>query len=221
MPFNKLIPILELDPYASNVVLWLEFNGNNGDTNTSDSSSKNHSVSFNGTAEISNSQAKYGNTSLKLVRSLANFLTVGASSDWVFDGDFTVEGWFDWEGIETSNGSVFVGTGGAGAFDQLGSFSNNLFGYGILTGGGGAVAVNTLTHLAVSRHGSTVRIFKDGVLAATGSNSSVIGQNLPLYIGKRSDNNHPYGGYIDSLRITKGIARYRENFNPETDTFLN
>lgn len=51
----------------------------------------------------------------------------------------------------------------------------------------------------------------------------------PLYIGSGKDRNlvTPAGtgidlkAYLELFRITKGICRYTDNFNPEIDTYLN
>lgn len=211
------------DPYTDNVVLFLKGDGTDGSTNIVDSSLATKTVSVFGTSAISTAQSKYGGSSILLARSTSNYLTVTPSDDFVFPGDFTIEGWFRWDGVETSNGCHFLGTGGAGTLDQFGVFSGNFLAYPVsFAGSSVGIITNTWTHLATCRSGSSCRLFKNGVqIGNTVTYSTSLGRNnVSMFIGKRSDDRHPYGGYIDSLRITKGIARYTTNFNPETDTYL-
>lgn len=75
-------------------------------------------------------------------------------------------------------------------------------------------------HIAVSRQGSTVRMFVDGQLIASNTNTqTVVLDSNPFYICKQTPNrasppNHYTNCYMDDFRFTKGIARYTDNFTP-------
>ena len=86
-----------------------------------------------------------------------------------------------------------------------------------VTGGTRSSFLNTWKHIAISRFGSTVYAFVDGQLIGTNSYNGI--QNLDnsyLYIGGKDTSSYPYMGYIQDFRITKGYARYVQNFTPPT-----
>lgn len=81
-------------------------------------------------------------------------------------------------------------------------------------------------HIAATRVGDVYRLFADGVLIASFTNSTAVAANgSVLYIGRRWDNFAPFyplfRGVIDELRITKGVARYTTDFDPPTKPFPN
>ena len=84
------------------------------------------------------------------------------------------------------------------------------------------IAVNVWTHIAVVRLGATCRIFINGVLSGTAPISGALGKS-PAYptlgVISAGPSNTVFFGYIDELRITKGIARYTENFTPPAVPF--
>jgi hypothetical protein len=79
-------------------------------------------------------------------------------------------------------------------------------------------------HIAITRSGSTWRIFVNGTIEATTTSSVALDGGTAasmdgFYIGANFYSGH--GGrhinaYIDDLRITKGYARYTANFTPPT-----
>jgi hypothetical protein len=72
--------------------------------------------------------------------------------------------------------------------------------------------------LAVTRSGTSVRMFINGVLESSTTNSTdLVAASLHLGLVATPYTMH---GYIDDFRITKGVARYTANFTPPSSTFL-
>ena len=74
--------------------------------------------------------------------------------------------------------------------------------------------------MAITRQNGTCRLFVDGILAASATIAGSCTSSNPLNIGYNQRDNTYVTGYIDDLRITKGIARYTSNFTPPTTAFL-
>ena len=88
--------------------------------------------------------------------------------------------------------------------------------------------LNAWAHVAVSSEGSggNLRMFIDGVerfsvAAPTGNqNTSPSALNTAFQIGRQEDEqNRRYAGYVEDIRITKGIARYTATFTPPIAEF--
>jgi hypothetical protein len=84
----------------------------------------------------------------------------------------------------------------------------------------GAVPMNAWSHIAITRSGTSLRCFVDGVQkGSTASNSTNYAQG-ELVIGMDSDKaNQGFVGNIDEFRITKGTARYTSSFSVPTEAF--
>ena len=80
------------------------------------------------------------------------------------------------------------------------------------------LARNTWHHLAVTRSGNTFNMYLNGVLAAYSTYSYNI-TGTTLYIGHSGNYSEAFNGYIDDIRITRGVARYTANFTPPTSAF--
>ena len=75
------------------------------------------------------------------------------------------------------------------------------------------VRPNTWQHIAYTRSGTTGRIFVDGILQASGTDSKNYSANARVAIGHHptvSSRNFP--GSISNLRIVKGTALYTSRF---------
>ena len=100
--------------------------------------------------------------------------------------------------------------------------SGNLYSYVgatqiLLTGG--QPALNTWSHIALARVGSTVTLYLNGTSPTNGSNSSVstaitdTNYLIGTYYGSLTDvTTNRFQGYIDELRVTPGAARYTTTF---------
>jgi hypothetical protein len=76
--------------------------------------------------------------------------------------------------------------------------------------------------VAVSKSGTTLRIFVDGIQRASTTNTTAYNITTALAVGARQGTSGAFGpgsffnGYIQDFRITNGIARYTTNFTPPT-----
>jgi len=141
-----------------------------------------------------------------------DLLTVPASTNWQFTGDYTLESWIYVTSL--ADGTIF-GTGGSGSIDQLTYTSTGALYFGGVGTATGLITANNWIHVAVSRSGTTQKIFVNGVVQLTSTISGTIGQNLTACIGRRSDGVNAVTGYISDLRIVNGTALYTANFTPQ------
>jgi hypothetical protein len=86
-----------------------------------------------------------------------------------------------------------------------------------------AVVVNAWHHVAVVRQSGATKIYINGVSSGTPTDTgaALINGAVPLHIGAAFETGvNSFNGYIDDLRITKGIARYTANFTPPSSAFV-
>ena len=69
-------------------------------------------------------------------------------------------------------------------------------------------------HVAVTREGDTWKLFVNGVLEDTNTSTASLDSGVArsLYVGGDNTGNAYFNGYMDDVRITKGIARYIDDF---------
>ena len=216
------------DDQFAKVTALFNFDGSDGDTTTSglDASNKNLTLSYSSGDQLSNTQKKFGATSLYV----ADNVTVSSSDGFnMGTGDFTIEGWYyltqfnnqflydQWSSSSTGagNNQIYVKSTDGGSirvyYDGSGKFTTT-----------GGFSLNTWTHLAVVRYSNTITVYFNGTAdGTTQSYSGQFGKTGDLYIGDQ----HAGGGgapqmYVDDLRVTKGLARYTSNFTAPTTAHL-
>jgi len=224
------------DPSFSNISLLLKADGANNSTTFVDSSTNAFAVSRTGNTVISTAQSKFGGSSAYFDGS-GDYLSVSSSASLEFgSGNYTVEMWVNPTG-GIANGaqkylfgkrqslSIYGGVLGFLAFNSsLNAYrayyyvTTNGTTWAISAATGYIIPANTWTHLAFVRNGNTFTVFVNGTSAASGTASGTIPSNSqPFVIGSASSADpgaNGYLGYIDDFRITKGVARYTENFTP-------
>jgi len=148
-----------------------------------------------------------------------DFLTTASSSAFGFGtGAFTIECWLYWIGgsgentlvcVDVTNGvNIFLNSSGWGIGARAVAVNNQF---------GTAPTKNMWHHIAVSRSGSTIYAFIDGVQVYSGANSTDYQAAGPFgiaAIGTATGN--IINGYISDLRVVKGTAVYTSNFSPPT-----
>ena len=186
-----------------------------------------------GNAQISTAQSKFGGASLYFNAGSANtdYLRTPPGSSFYFGGDFTIEMWI----YPLSLSTAYSDNGYSALIDNdasAGSSTPNWFvlhqqdqsiyfatvaGNTSMQTGNVITAANQWYHVAVTRTGSTMRIFVNGTQGASTTFSSALGEvGRRTYIATQPGTNRWWKGYIDDLRITKGYARYTANFTPPT-----
>ena len=83
----------------------------------------------------------------------------------------------------------------------------------------GTIANDTWTHVAAVRKGSTVTLYINGTADGTMSSSVNVMSHGALQVGRQvavSSTAQMWQGYIDELRVSKGIARWTADFTPPT-----
>ncbi len=212
------------DPYWNSVVLAMHMD----DTGLTDL--KGHTVTRVGNAARSSAQSKFGGYSAYF-DGAGDYLTTPSSADFsVFSDDFTIE--FCFYLNSTANYPHLVNVGAAET-NRLGMF---------LSGGTLVVFVKTSTstygnilsstslqvgqwyHTAVTKTDGTWRLFVDGNVVATSSSTIIPSGAFSVCCGLQNFGGFAsdyLSGYIDDLRITKGVARYIANFTVPTEAFPN
>ena len=185
-----------------------------------------------GNAQISTTENKFGGSSIYFDGS-GDYLVVrynkwfGLLDD---QSDFTLEGWFyrtvvgtgqfllstmEFTGTYTGWSLVFNNTNTAGFFCyDSGNTPQSLTSTA-------TVGLNTWAHVAVSRSGGTTRLFVNGVIEATRATAfaDTVTQS-PLVMGLRPEfGDNVYTGYMQYIRITKGVGRYTSNFTVSSVPF--
>jgi Concanavalin A-like lectin/glucanases superfamily len=171
-----------------------------------------------GDAKLSTAVVKYGTSSMYF-DGTGDYLSIPASTNFVLNGDFTIEAWIYPTNVTGTFNLVALGSEATGRYVIYivnGVLTSNLYGSGVVSMGG-TISINTWAHIAVVRAGSTIKGYINGtVLGTTDANSSSLGNLNPIKIGSDASGAAVYVGYIDDLRITKGVARYTTTFTPPT-----
>jgi hypothetical protein len=236
------LPVYEGDPYFESVVLLLTADGTVGSTSFIDRSWSPKTVTNNLGVLVSDAQVKFGqsaffdNSSWNL-QSASKYLRLPVVKDLLFEGgDFTIEGW-----VYPTATPVATQYAGILAFRE--STSSQSFSFLISGDGSGSLlfnvriagttyscnsalpVANVWTHVAAIRRGGFMQCFTNGVggtAVAIQPGSLEVPSGLFPTIGLMNIGNLTSGnfrGYIDDLRVTKGVARYSENFTPPTTAY--
>jgi hypothetical protein len=133
--------------------------------------------------------------------------------------DFTLEAWiyptvttyhsiFDFRSVSTE-AAIYLGIN---LSDQIYLYVN-----GVVPITTAAISLNVWTHVAVVRYNSITKIYVNGTQSgASWTDITNYGTTKPLRIGAWYNNLYGFLGYIDDVRISKGIARYTTTFTAPT-----
>ena len=212
------------DPDFANVSLLLHGDGTNGSTTIIDSSPSPKTVTAVGDAQISTAQSKFGGSSIAFDGS-GDYLTMTSQAAMSFGtDDFTIE---TWARLTTSTGNyqfIIDARNSTQTVPWLLTVDPNnkiYFFYGATLITNASITYGQWQHYAVTRSAGVIRVFIDGIAdTVTATYTSAINAGVQSRIGSAWDAAGFYlNGYIDDLRITRGVARYVSNFTPPTAPF--
>jgi len=207
----------------SYVTLLPHMNGADGSTTFTDSSTASpKTITAVGDAQIDTAQSKFGGAS-GLFDGSGGYLTIADHNDWDFGtGNFTIDFWMRANAFSGDPAIVTVGNyntgvsigyyGGLIVYVKSASYFNTNY----------MLSTGVWYHIAVVRTGNALKVFVNGSQA--GSDYDVTGRDISgltegVMIGFRPNHNKYYDGWLDEVRISKGIARWTSNFTPPASEY--
>lgn len=215
----QTVEVVANDPHFANVVSLLSFDDGFHDLVEA------NLWTVNGKAAIDTDNKRFGSGSAYFPNNTLSPLSTPDRLDLRMESaDFTIEGFFNpqappngfgifyGKGINTPNG-LSIGVTPTTITVRRNSLSDFVIN----------ATVNPWDHVAIVRNAGVINVFLRGVnvgsspVAFTNTDADV------LYVGSNSSTignpNYSYAGNIDEFRITKGVARYTDNFTPTTKPF--
>ncbi len=171
-----------------------------------------------GNAQISTSVTKFGTGSMYF-DGTGDYLKGPSNSlvSWTSE-NFTIEGWINfivgsnWTTVEKGLDWGLLADANRWVYK---SNQTNVF---VISW---APSLNTWYHFACVRNGSTTTMYINGSSIGSGTSVNAASTTAPITVGySLGFNGYALNGYIDDLRITKGVARYTANFTPPTQAFF-
>jgi hypothetical protein len=187
-----------------------------------DAATKNNLLGV-GDTKVSTTQSKFAPTSVAF-DGTGDYLTALSNTIFTFGtGDFTVETWVY---LNNVTGSKFI-------LDMRPENTDGVYPVLYMNGATatwyinsaarltGTVSATSWTHIAISRSSGVSKMFINGVQA--GSNYTDANNYLSaapaIGSARFPTGSNTLNGFLQDLRLTKGVARYTANFTPPTTAF--
>lgn len=180
-------------------------------------------INLTGNSQLATAQKKFGTASL-YVDGTGDRATVASTSDFGFGtGNFTIEGFFRFDDVtgtkylfdfrdDASDTAPTVYADGATLKFSVGGTDR-------ITGTTTLLA-NTFYHVALSRSDDGTELFINGSREGSVFNdSNNYGTANVMSLGGDYNNANHFKGYIDEVRVTKGIPRYMTSYTTPTTEF--
>jgi len=231
------------DPSFSNLSLLLHMDGADGSTTFVDSSSFGLNLTPNGNVQMNANFSKFGGASA-FFDGTGDYLSRAYDVNYdIVTSDFTFETWMYITSSKASGMRIFSTGGGAitwnnstgihtliqlssAGFINLQLANNTASPVSVQTTGSVFIPTNAWAFLSVSVSGSTAHIAVNGVSQALGlgararpsTNPQI---NIGTIPGETGLVTYAFAGYMDELRLTKGVARYTGSYTAPTLPFAN
>jgi prepilin-type N-terminal cleavage/methylation domain-containing protein len=214
----------------SDTVLLMHMDGTDNGTVFSDQTGK--SVTRYGDTKTVIGTKKFGSAAAYFDGD-GDYLTILGSNDFNFElGDFTIDVWINLSGIPVNSGIVqsknYYKEGFNGnwnfritslssiAFASYDGLSNVEWQEFTLSP---ALSLGDWYHFAMVRSGNAGYLFKDGILVGEMTLFKSLSDGVNDLIIGSDRSTHYFNGYIDELRISKGVARWTSDFTPPNSQY--
>jgi hypothetical protein len=202
--------------------LLIHADGPDASTTFTDSSPSGRAVTTNGNAQVDTAQSKFGGASLLLDGS-GDYLQLAANSDWDLGAaggsDFTIDFWvrFNTETVTQMRMlSAETGNGWALYMHDNSTISAWTASGPVDTRWTWDPVAGTWYHVALVRTGGVFKLFINGTSLGDGTDRDMT-TSAALAIGRADSGTGEFGalnGWMDEVRVSKGIARWTSNFTP-------
>lgn len=221
---------LGIDTYTK---LLMHCEGTDASTTFIDGSPTHRTLTSKGSsAQIDTAQYKFGAASGLFN---AGYVYAADSDDWYFDGSFTLDLWIRHSSLPASGShqmylSQHVTTNTHWNFRISNTSGNYYLRYEFVNSGSSVasfassyitIATGAWHHIALVRNGSAWDIYYDGVDVGGGTDAdSLANLASSLYVGSwGSGGGYYFYGWMDEVRISKGIARWTGEFTPPEEAY--
>ena len=190
---------------------------NMADAQAIDSAAQNNLTLY-GNANTSTDQAKFGDTSLHL-DGTGDYVALSGSHAFGTD-DYTIEMFVyhtSISGQQTYFSDAYSNTAGVYFYKDSNHKLGLYYSDQIVTGSGN-VPANQWVHVSVCRASGTSRLFLDGVLQGSASDTTNLTQTAYSIGDSVGTSSGEFIGYIDDIRVSK-MARYTSAFTAPAEPF--
>lgn len=208
--------------------ILLHMDGSNGGTTFTDVNAGGSAHTWTPTnATTSTAAAKFGPSSML---GSAGYITTPAHADFnIGTQDACVDFWLNNNGIgstgyglcgQINSGGTAISTSFTMArFGGAGLIAANIVNSGAgsqisLLSTTGVAGTSSWIHVALTKSGTTFRLFINGTQEDADTLSSVNSSSQPFTIGRTGDLGTAFSAYIDEFRLSVGAARWTSNFTP-------
>jgi hypothetical protein len=212
---------------SSDTKLLMHMDNEDAPTTFSDNSGNSHTFTASGDATLNATVRKIGYKAITF-DGAGDYLSIPDSNDWDFGtADYTVDFWVRFNDVGASGGRVALvdisdGYNNSGLAIHLYNDSS-LIVYSLSSSYTFSWSPTTGTwyHVALVRSGTSLKAYVNGnQIGSTQTDSSnITGGTAGVRVGSLAGIAWYLNGYIDELRISKGILRWEDNFTPQTTEY--
>lgn len=209
------------------VTLLLLGNGADASTTVTDSGPDKRTVTVLGNAQIDTAQSKFGGASI-LFDGTGDYLTLNDEPGLQLNtGDFTIEFWVRLNSTAATativNKALTTGNSQYRIYfdstvSKFGAYTRDAASTGNLVCTSPSTATTGVWyHIAFVRSGDNFTLYQDGSPSTVQTRSGALFTSAEtVSIAGNSNGGVALNGWLDDIRITKGVARYTASFTPPT-----